>query len=204
MPATKTAAKATRIERLRALAEHPNTPVHEAELARHALARLLKKADVQAEVKRYTWAPNWAGAKYADTQNLDLKTIAARIRDEIKLLRKLGKQSANSTGSAEIKSFDPIGDAPASIKIGIRARHYGSYEIWVKDIPQEWGWVRGQRNGYECWIATDALKALCDELRSLGNAYNYDNSDIMTDYFDRRYYLSVDAFEPGASYGRSV
>lgn len=36
-------AQPSRIERLRALAEHPNTSENEAELARRALARLLKK-----------------------------------------------------------------------------------------------------------------------------------------------------------------
>jgi hypothetical protein len=85
---------------------------------------------------------------------------------------------------------------PASIKIGIRQLHYGSFRIWVKGIPQEWGWVRGERNGYECWLPTDELKALGQELGALGNAYNYDNSDVMTDYFDRRFYLSVEAFGP--------
>ena len=31
-----------------------------------------------------------------------------------------------------------------------------------------------------------------DKLMKLGNAYNYDNSDIMTDYFDVNYYLHWD------------
>lgn len=196
--ATKTAPKtgiAGRIERLRALAEHPNTPVHEAELARHALARILK---AHAEtVRSVAWVPNWHGEKWQETQTLGLTEIATRIRNEIKLLRKLGKQAANVPATdGALKLSEPIGDAPASIKIGIRQLHYGSFKIWVKGIPQEWGWVRGERNGYPCWLATDALKALGQELRNLGNAYNYDNGDIMTDYFDRRYYLSVDAFDP--------
>lgn len=31
-----------------------------------------------------------------------------------------------------------------------------------------------------------------DKLMKIGNAYNYDNSDIMTDYFDVNYYLHWD------------
>jgi hypothetical protein len=208
MAATKTARKtgtASRIEKLRALAEHPNTPEHEADLARHALTRLLKKAEVQAEATRYAWAPKWQGAKYQDTRDIyNLTVITKRIRDEIKLLRKLGKQAAAANGS-EIKSFDPIGDAPASIKIGVRQPHYGSIKISVTGIPQDWGWRWGRRNAWdgdtcERWLPTDALEALGRELAVLGNAYNYDNSDIMTDYFDRRYYLNVDAAEPDSEW----
>lgn len=192
MPATKTA-QPSRIERLRALAEHPNTPEYEAELARHALARLLKKHADRAQ----TWTPrNWLGEKYEATSKLSMTDLTARIRDEIKLLRKLGKQAQAGASEGALKISEPIGDAPASIRIGIRQLHYGSLTIWVKGIPQEWGWVCGERNGYACWLATDALKALGQELRDLGNAYNYDNSEIATDYFDRRFYLSVEAFGP--------
>ena len=201
--ATKTRTT-SRIERLRALAEHPNTPEHEANLARHALARLLKKAEVQAETTHYTWTPNWQGGKYQDTRSLGLTEVTKLIRDEIKLLRKLGKQAA-TTGGAALKSFDPIGDAPASIKIGVRQPHYGSIKISVTGIPQDWGWRWGKRNAWEgdtCerWIPTDALEALGRELRMLASAYNYDNSDIMTDYFDNRYYLNVDAAEPDSQW----
>lgn len=139
---------------------------------------------------------NWLGGKYEATSKLSMTDLTARIRDEIKLLRKLGKQAQAGASEGALKISEPIGDAPASIRIGIRQLHYGSLNIWVKDIPQEWGWVRGERNGYECWLATDDLKVLGQELRDLANAYNYDNSEIETDYFDRRFYLSVEAFGP--------
>lgn len=32
------------------------------------------------------------------------------------------------------------------------------------------------------------------ELEKIGNAYNYDNSDSMTDYFDRNYYLHFEFY----------
>ena len=32
------------------------------------------------------------------------------------------------------------------------------------------------------------------ELEKIGNAYNYDNSDSMTDYFDRNYYLHLEFY----------
>jgi hypothetical protein len=32
---------------------------------------------------------------------------------------------------------------------------------------------------------------LCAAVYEIANAYNYDNSDTMTDYFDKRYYLTL-------------
>lgn len=32
------------------------------------------------------------------------------------------------------------------------------------------------------------------ELRKIGNAYNYDNSDVQTDYFDKNYYLHLEFY----------
>lgn len=87
MAATKTAPKtgiAGRIERLRALAEHPNTPVHEAEVASYALTRLLARLVEEGESAAYAWAPNWSGGKYQDTHSLGLTEVTKLIRDEIK------------------------------------------------------------------------------------------------------------------------
>ena len=96
----------------------------------------------------------------------------------------------------------------SEIKISIRQPHYGSVHITLSNIPQEWGWTwaTDERYPYEAerWQPTAALKAMCRELDALANAYNYDNSEVETDYFDRRYYLSVDAVEPGGTYGTSI
>lgn len=213
MPTAAAASKTTqRIERLTALAGEGNPNQYEREVATMALTRLLKRhAEQQPETaKSYTWTPNWQGAKYQETRDIyNLTLITKRIRDEIKLLRKLGKQAAAGTADAALKLLDPIGDAPADIKISVRQPHYGSITITLSNIPQEWGWRWGKRNAWdgdtcERWIATDALEALGRELNALANAYNYDNSDMMTDYFDRRYYLSVNACEPGCEYGTSI
>lgn len=40
-------------------------------------------------------------------------------------------------------------------------------------------------------IATPALVALIDAVETIHRAYNYSNSDPMTDYFERRYWGSV-------------
>lgn len=191
---------ATRIERLRALAGDGNPNAHERDVARRALERMLER---MSEAHRAAWTPNWQGEKYQATRGLSMTEITKLIRDEIKMLRKLGKIAAAGEGS--LKVVEPVGDAPAEIKVSIRQPHYGSIDILLKDVPQEWGWRRGTDDyGNERWFATDALEALGRELKALGEAYNYDNSDIQTEYFDRRYYLHVDACEPGRQYGTSI
>lgn len=199
---TRTASKtAQRIERLRALAGDGNPNEHEREVARRALGRMIERLGEQ----RSAWEPEWQGEKYQSTRGMGMTQITKLIRDEVRLLRKLGKQSAAAKATeAALKISEPIGDAPAEIKISISQPHYGSVSIKLTNIPQDWGWRWGTdpRDPWqqERWIPTDALEALGKELNRLGNAYNYDNSDVMTDYFDRRYYLNVDACEPGRTY----
>jgi hypothetical protein len=200
----KTAATKThqRIERLRALAGDGNPNEHEREVARHALDRMLER---MTTAQRTEWTPNWQGEKYRTTRGMGMTEITKLIRDEVKLLRKLGKLAANAAAESAVALSEPIGDAPAEIKISISQPHYGSVAVKLTGIPQAWGWRWGKRNAWEgdtCerWIATDALEALGAELSRLGNVYNYDNSDVMTDYFDRRYYLNVNAAEPDSQW----
>jgi hypothetical protein len=201
MTTAKKSGTAGRIERLRALAEHPNTPEHERDLARHALDRLLKRAAETNRAAVTAWAPEWQGEKFADTRGLDLTKITAMIRDEIKMLRKLAKQAAGTPdGAGALAISEPIGEAPAEIKIGVRQPHYGAIKISVTGIPENWGWRRARVNGHEQWVPTAALARLGRELNELGNAYNYDDSDTQRDHFDRRYYLTVCAPEPGSDW----
>lgn len=193
---------ATRIERLRSLAGDGNPNEHERKLAAAALERMIKRLADAAPA----WAPNWQGEKYQATRGMDMNAITKLIRDEIKMLRKVGKQAAGAAAAeGALKLVEPVGDAPAEIKISIRQPHYGSVNITLSNIPEDWGWRRGDDGyGNERWFATDALEELGRELKALGEAYNYDNGDIMADYFDRRYYLSVEACEPGREYGTSI
>ena len=181
-----------RIDRVRALVEHPRTNEHLRAVATHKLAKLLAQLDkTSAAAHRDT---RWYGAKYDHSGRLTTVDIAKLIREEIKLARKLAKDTG---GSDALAAIDPIGDAPAGIKFSVRSEYFSggsSIDITVKGVPREWGWTRGVDPRFgreERWMHTPALKALLNELNAVMNAYNHDGSDIMTDYSDVRFYGSV-------------
>lgn len=195
MATTKTSkTTADTIAKMRALAEHPNTPEHEAAAAKRYLARLLARTTTETATRVRSWEDrmNFVGDKYDST--LSLTDIAKRIREEIKLARKYG---ATDAAPGTLATIDPIGNAPAGIKFSVRQPHYGSIDITLKNLPADWAWERGFHRshvgpmGIETWVETEALKALKAELRLVMAAYNYDGSDIMTDYFDKRFYGDV-------------
>lgn len=190
MPATSATQTAGRIERLMALVNHPRTPEHERAVAQQFLNRLRAQQQANRPARRVD--PTWYGAKYDRTHKLSTVEIAKLIREEIKAIRKVAAKTAQAAADGAVALSDPIGDAPASIKVGVRVPHYGSINITLSGVPAEWGWERkNDRLGNPEWKHTPALHALIDALRSLMAAYNHDNSDIMTDYFDVRFYGSV-------------
>lgn len=203
MTATKTEA---RIARLRLLAAEPvngvggNPNEHERTVAAHMLDKLLAKQGARrtagGRIDR-----TWYGAKYDHTHKLTTVDIAKLIRTEIALARKLAKQTAKAAPDA-IAIPDPIGDMPAQIKISVRSEYYAggsSIDIRVSNVPLEWGFVpagRLNRSQYRKYDRSPALNALVDALHDAMNAYNHNNSDIMTDYFDVRFYGAVEVIHP--------
>lgn len=179
-----------KIERVRAIVDHPRTNEHLRAVAQHKLEKLLAQLDEAPHSSGYRLPDGWFGAKYDPKHTLT--DIAKMIREEIKLLRKIG--NLESDGAVAIPS--PIADMPAGIKVSVRQLHYGSIVVTLSGVPQEWGWVRGidPRDFWnqERWMHTPALHALIDELDTLVNAYNYDRSDAMVDHFDVNFYGRVD------------
>jgi hypothetical protein len=199
--ATTKSAKTTAdtIAKMQALADHPNTPEHEAAAAKRYLTRLLARtaadaASKQGGIHQYSREDrlHFIGEKY--DSKLTMTEIAKRIREEIKLARKYG---AADTAPGTLATIDPIGAAPAGIKFSVRQPHYGSIVITLKNLPADWAWTRGvNRQGAPAPVDTEALKALKAELRLVLSAYNYDGSDIYTDHFDVNFYGSVDVDYP--------
>lgn len=66
-----------------------------------------------------------------------------------------------------------------STSISVEVKDFG-YITAVKDKNDKYGYIR-----------MDAPNKLIDKIEMVANAYNYDGSDIYTDYFDVRYYLNV-------------
>ena len=197
MPATKTA-KLTgidaRIAKLRALAEHPNTPIHEAAVAKAALERVLaRRAHAETTTAAAFIDTIFYGAKYAATERLGVAEISKLIRDEIKVIRKAAKATPLGTQDGALKNIDPIGDAPADLKISVRSAHFSggcSIDITLTNIPDAWK-IPVERHGYASWDQSAELTALVRELKNLMNAYNYDGSDRQADYWNVRFYDGI-------------
>ncbi|MBX9813357.1 MAG: hypothetical protein K2X76_01500 [Sphingomonas sp.] len=126
------------------------------------------------------------GAKHDATRDLSRVDIAKRMRADIKALQ-----------------------LTKAYKISVRTESYaggGSIDIRVMAVPEGFRYLspkaaswRKQFPGLEhrCpmpWeeCQSEDWRSLRDKLRAIHGAYNRDNSDSMTDYFDVRYYGDVE------------
>lgn len=121
---------------------------------------------------------HWTGSKYQEQH--DVKEIAKLIRRDIKaagLPGKIGVRiSRYSMGqSITIDAVTPF------------ATHHG-------DVTRE-NLERSQ--GIKCPWMTREGHALYEALEKIGNAYNYDRSDLTTDYFDSAFHLYVNVSSLG-------
>lgn len=204
MPATPQVLK--RVEVLRHWANRTeHVDENERLAAQHRLAVLAEMYDLTGAgirtsndtEERWLFNPGaWMGSRYQETRGKTLTELAAMMRAEISLARKLAKKAAKP---GELAVVDPLGDAPAQIKISIRTRYYsggGSIDIVISNVPADWGWTMGENHyGDTVKIATPACDAFYRAVKAVHSQFNYDNSDAMTDYFDRRFYGHVDTAE---------
>lgn len=191
---TTTPARKSKLELLKALIAHPRTPENERQAAQAMLTRLLTK---RAAVKTSYIDPTWYGEKYNDVpRSCATSVLTKAVREEIKTIQKVAKKVA---GDGSVKLHDPIGDAPAGIKFAITTPHHGSINITIRNIPDAWGWIQEDR--YNTGQVGDWPS---EALRDLANAYNHDNSDTMTDYFDKRFYLGINACKGDRPYGVTI
>jgi hypothetical protein len=128
------------------------------------------------------------GSKFAATRELSCKDIAARIRADIKEALKAGR-------------------LPSGVRVRCYMPHHGSIEVRVTELPDGfpvlnpkfalWCKEHGRSDG-DSWdgpwahgyrdTRSDEVNALLDALGSIHAAYNRDNSDSQSDYFDVRYF----------------
>jgi hypothetical protein len=213
---SKADALAHRIATITDMLARKSTPDGERAAAERLLARLNAEVANLAEAvgetaeewgRYYRLPDGWYGAKYEAGRFLSATELAAQIRADIKLARKLGKKPAKP---GEIKIADPIGDAPADFRFFVKKQSYSggrSIYVTVKGVPTDW-WTTEKAywdDNVEYVVAGDRLADLGQALRDLANAYNYDRSDAMTDYFDVNFYLHVEADgHPETDYTREV
>ena len=115
---------------------------------------------------------NWVGNKF-DPKNpnrYDRRWICQEIRKDLK--EAFGKEW----------------------KITVRKDSWNSIELTIRKCPAEF-LTEEARNMKDFAFALNAQKyideSIVNKIANIANAYNYDNSDGMTDYFDRNYYLHV-------------
>ncbi|MEU7855132.1 hypothetical protein [Nonomuraea sp. NPDC049141] len=189
---------AERIAAYAELAARDTTPEGERDAARRLLERLKRRAakdGLNTSENAPEWQPYYRldrrayGSKYTG-RYIPSAELTKLIRADIALLRKLGRQPARP-GDVEIP--DPIGAAPASIKFFVRKEDSSftrSIDITIKGVPADW-WT-DRPDPYDPsmkWRAPGPqLTALRDALKEITWAYNYDGSDLLTDYHDRNFY----------------
>ncbi|MEV0236821.1 hypothetical protein [Nonomuraea sp. NPDC050786] len=185
----------SKIDACVALIDHPKTSEEEREAARRLLVRLQARAERDGQNSTTSvGTPGYHGpgrraygSKY--TGYIPSAELTKLIRADIALLRKLGRQPANP---GEVKVPEPIGDAPASVRFSVKKEDYSlgrSIHITITGVPADW-WI-DQPDPYDQsmkWrVAGPQLTALKEALQEITWAYNYDGSDLTTDYHDRNF-----------------
>lgn len=116
---------------------------------------------------------NWVGEKFNDNNpyRYDRRWICQQIRKDLK--EAFGKEW----------------------KITVRKDSWNSIDLTIRKCPAEF-LTEEARNMKDFAFALNAQKyvdeSIVNKIANIANAYNYDDSDGMTDYFDRNYYLHVE------------
>ena len=115
---------------------------------------------------------NFVGEKFDknNPERFNLVWIISRLRKDLKKFNKDGFKFLVSKGYS-------------GRSISIKIKQFPKSILKIDEIPS-----RG--NTPNQFFDDD----LIFELEKIGNAYNYDNSDSMTDYFDRNYYLHLEFY----------
>lgn len=183
-----------RLSLLRALIDHPGTPESERDTARRLHGRLIAKNSARSGLT------DEAHASYARTygpkanevpHHAPLSVITKLMRQDLRLARRTLSDDAGNS----VALVDPIASAPEQIGFSVRKRPRGSsIDISILNVPADWfapgAEVRGA-SGRAHYGYTQRLVDLIEAVEEIHYAYNWDGSDVMSDYFDHRYYGSV-------------
>lgn len=113
------------------------------------------------------------GEKYEATRKMDTTGVAKLFRADVK---------------AAIKS----GTIPAGVKLSVRTEYFSggsSIDVKIRALPCRL--FSGERGPTGMAKYNPGAEAIRDRLRSMLDAYNFDGSDHMTDYFHVRFYGEV-------------
>jgi hypothetical protein len=109
------------------------------------------------------------GAKYEATRNWTKAQIAQGFRDDV-------------------KAAIAAGELPKGLKLSVKTRRGGAIDVHIREVP---GMTTPWAPGHDGSVTEEAAR-IHGKLKALLWAYNYDGSDIMTDYFHVRFYGDVE------------
>lgn len=138
-----------------------------------------------------TYIPNytghgWAGAKYAETQNLDIAEIAKLVRKDIK------EQFPELKTSVRIERY--AGGQSMSVHViespePLKNPHYDADFVWKLRTGMITGWSAEDELKRE--YLTPRGKTVEEGLKLITNDYRQNDSDGMIDYFHTNFYAHI-------------
>jgi hypothetical protein len=138
----------------------------------------------------------WYGSRYEEVKNLSVVEIAKRIREDIKLARKVDDKLASGATLAVIDPLAPLAAMPKGMKVSVRARHGNAIDVRIYNLPERgWGYVEQRdpyRPGHTVWVPGAQLRGIISALEEIHGAYNFDGSDARVEYYHVNYYGHVE------------
>lgn len=129
------------------------------------------------------WEVPAFGSKFVD--GMTVAAIAKAIRSDIRAAIAAGALPRDLVTSVRSKVYTTGG---ASIRVRIES---APVRVWSLAFV-EFEMRTAHRVHFDGERQTDEARALVRTLRAIGNAYNWDRSDIQSDYFHSNYSLGVD------------
>lgn len=187
--AEREAAKAARREKERqSLAEALGGTIG-AQIVADVVTDLREREQATRPVPAYCDPSNEVrGSKYEATRNLSPREVTARIRQDIKAAQKRGEIRDDVKTSVRLHSYSggwSVDVRVTALPVDFRITS-AAYASWVKQFgPHKLAPMAHTDT------RSPEYRDLVDRLEAIRAAYNRDNSDAMTDYFDVRYYGST-------------
>jgi hypothetical protein len=123
------------------------------------------------------------GAKYEQTKGLGRVAIAALIRDDIKAAVRCG--ALPKAGYSVRCSGSSIGIRVSKVASASLQIHNPANLVWAHENPHTYPGHAPEAARERYTAEAQAILTTCDQIAA---AYNYDRSEIESDYFDVRFY----------------
>jgi hypothetical protein len=186
---------------------------YERDAAQRALTRHLEGLAARGASTKTarTWVDTSTyGDKRTPGVHMTTTEIVERMRADLKVAK---SGSATAAKAGDVAVVEPLTQAFAKLPKGVRitvmskwlggcttevnVRLWGSGEAFTAWAWRELTAEERDADGYDRFELSTEAAEICRILRDeLVSAYNRDNSDLMTDYFDRDYYGDVQVKTP--------